>query len=103
MGRNGAPVPPGPCASQGQGNFVLPGKGENPEDLFLCPRLKDKVGPAAEEQVLNDRGEIDVQVVAIIFEPVRLIEKLEVRILPKQSLSVFVPKGIFGPEADNMS
>ena len=64
---------------------MLPGKGKNLLDLFLCLRLENEVGTTVEQEVPDEGRKVYVQVMAVVFEFIRLIQGLQVRVLSKET------------------
>ena len=95
MGRDSSPVTPGSCAPKRKRDSVLPGKGENLLNLFLRLRLENEVGTAVEQEVADEGRKVYVQVVAVVFESVRLIEELQIRVFLKKCFELLVPMRVF--------
>jgi hypothetical protein len=91
LGGNRATVSPGPGASQGQGDLPFPGQPDNVQKMFFFRRLEDHVRKTPEQQVTDERREIDVQIVAVIIELLRIVDHPEVGIPAQKLFEVFPP------------
>jgi hypothetical protein len=95
MGGDCSPVTPGSRTPKRKRNSVLAGKGKNLLNLFLRLRLENEVGTAVEQEVADEGRKVYVEIMAVVFELIRPIQGLQVRVFPEKCFDLLEPIGSF--------
>jgi hypothetical protein len=70
---------------------MLTGKCEELQEVFLMGGLKNEIGKTLQHQVTDQGWKIDVEVRAVIFEFLRIVDLLQAGILLQKRFERFHP------------
>ncbi len=77
LGRDCSAISPGSSAPNGYRDFMISGKGKDLQQVFFSGGLENDIRQALQHEVPDQWRKIDVQVIAVVFELLRIIDHLQ--------------------------
>ena len=90
-GGHGSPIAPGSSAPDGYRDFMVSGKGKDLEQVFFSGGLEDDIRQALQHEVPDHGRKIDIQVIAVVFEFLRIIDHPQTGIPAQERFERFHP------------